>query len=81
MRTNELMLYKNMEYGEILKDITFLIDNYESEYYNKEHGSHETAFFNNTFQKQNDLIQCKLFRFLQRSIFYFLSITNLKQIK
>ena len=29
MRTNELMLYKNMEYGEILKDITFLIDNYE----------------------------------------------------
>ena len=26
MRTNELMLYKNMEYGEILKDITFLID-------------------------------------------------------
>ena len=36
MRTNELMLYKNMEYGEILKDITFLIDNYESEFYNKE---------------------------------------------
>ena len=29
MRTNELMLYKNMEYGEILKDITFLIDNYQ----------------------------------------------------
>ena len=25
-----------MEYGEILKDITFLIDNYESEFYNKE---------------------------------------------
>ena len=36
MRTNELMLYKNMEYGEILKDITFLIDHYESEYYNRE---------------------------------------------
>ena len=36
MRTNELMLYKNMEYGDILKDITFLIDNYESEFYNKE---------------------------------------------
>lgn len=36
MRTNELMLYKNIEYGEILKDITFLIDNYESEFYNKE---------------------------------------------
>ena len=31
MRTNELMLYKNMEYGEILKDITFLIDHYESD--------------------------------------------------
>ena len=25
-----------MEYGEILKDITFLIDHYESEYYNRE---------------------------------------------
>lgn len=36
MRTNELMLYKNMEYGEILKDMTFLIENSESEYYNKE---------------------------------------------
>ena len=36
MRTNELMLYKNMEYGEILKDITILIDNYETEFYNKE---------------------------------------------
>ena len=36
MLTNELMLYKNMEYGEILKDITFLIDHYESEYYNRE---------------------------------------------
>lgn len=36
MRTNELMLYKNMEYGEILRDMTFLIENSESEYYNKE---------------------------------------------
>ena len=36
MRTNELMLYKNMDYGEILKDMTFLIENSESEYYNKE---------------------------------------------
>lgn len=36
MRTNELMLYKNMEYGEILRDMTFLIENQESEYYNKE---------------------------------------------
>ncbi|HJD47160.1 MAG TPA: ATP-binding protein [Candidatus Mediterraneibacter norfolkensis] len=37
MRTNELMLYKNMEYGEILRDMTFLIENSESEYYNKEY--------------------------------------------
>ena len=29
MRTNELMLYKNMDYGEILKDMTFLIENSE----------------------------------------------------
>ena len=36
MRTNELMLYKNMEHGEILRDMTFLIENQESEYYNKE---------------------------------------------
>ena len=36
MGTNELMLYKNMDYGEILKDMTFLIENSESEYYNKE---------------------------------------------
>lgn len=36
MRTNELMLYKNMEYGDLLHDMTFLIDNCENEYYNKE---------------------------------------------
>lgn len=36
MRTNELMLYKNMEYGELLRDMTFLMENYENEYYNKE---------------------------------------------
>lgn len=36
MRTNELMLYKNMEYGELLLDMTFLIENYENEYYNRE---------------------------------------------
>lgn len=36
MRTNELMLYKNMDYGEILKDMTFLMENYQNEYYNKE---------------------------------------------
>ena len=36
MRTNELMLYKNMEFGDILKDMTFLMENYENDYYNKE---------------------------------------------
>ena len=36
MRTNELMLYKNMENGQILKDMTFLMENCESDYYNRE---------------------------------------------
>ncbi len=36
MRTNELMLYKNMDYGELLKDMTFLMENHGNEYYNKE---------------------------------------------
>lgn len=36
MRTNELMLYRNMEYGDILNDMTFLIENYQNEYYNVE---------------------------------------------
>lgn len=36
MRTNELMLYKNMGYGELLLDMTFLMENYNNEYYNKE---------------------------------------------
>lgn len=36
MRTNELMLYKNMEQGEILGNITFLMENYDNEYYNRE---------------------------------------------
>ncbi len=36
MRTNELMLYKNMEYGDILLDMTFLMENYDNEYYNEE---------------------------------------------
>ena len=36
MRTNELMLYKNMEYGEILQDMTFLMENFHNEYYNRE---------------------------------------------
>ena len=36
MRTNELMLYKSMEHGEILDNITFLMENYDNEYYNRE---------------------------------------------
>ncbi|MCI9441961.1 MAG: ATP-binding protein [Ruminococcus sp.] len=36
MRTNELMLYKNMEYGDILQDMTFLMENYDNEYYNED---------------------------------------------
>ena len=36
MRTNQLMLYKHMEHGELLKDISFLMENCENDYYNKE---------------------------------------------
>ncbi len=36
MRTNQLMLYKHMEHGELLKDITFIIENCGNDYYNKE---------------------------------------------
>lgn len=36
MRTNELMLYKHMEEGQILTDMTFLMENYDNDYYNTE---------------------------------------------
>lgn len=36
MRTNQLMLYKNFEYGKLLEDMTFLMENCQNEYYNKE---------------------------------------------
>ncbi len=36
MRTNELMLYKNMDYGNILEDMTFLMENHGSVRYDKE---------------------------------------------
>ena len=36
MRTNELMLYKNMDYGDLLKDMTFLMDNHGNDHYNRE---------------------------------------------
>ena len=35
MRVNELILYRGMEHEEILRDMTFLIENAENEYYNK----------------------------------------------
>lgn len=34
MRTNELILYKHMENGQILTDMTFLMENYRNDYYN-----------------------------------------------
>ena len=36
MRTNEFMLYRQMEDGRILSDMAFLMDNYKNEYYNRE---------------------------------------------
>lgn len=36
IRVNELILYKNIEENSILNDMTFLMENYENEYYNKE---------------------------------------------
>ncbi len=36
MRTNELILYKHMEEGKILQDMTFLMENYDNTYYNSE---------------------------------------------
>ncbi len=36
MRTDELMLYKHMEHEEVLMNMTFLMNNCQSEYYNKE---------------------------------------------
>ena len=36
MHTNELMIYRNMEYGRILQDMTFLMEHAGSDYYNPE---------------------------------------------
>ena len=36
MRTKELMIYKHMEDGQILTDMTFLMENYDNDYYNTE---------------------------------------------
>lgn len=36
MHVNELMLYRHMEQGDVLNDMTFLMDNCGSDYYNEE---------------------------------------------
>lgn len=36
MRIHELIIYKYMEQEQILQDMTFLMENYDNEYYNKE---------------------------------------------
>ena len=36
MRTHELIIYKNLEQEQILNDMTFLMENYDNEYYNQE---------------------------------------------
>ena len=36
MREQELILYRNFEEGELLKDMVWLMENYQNEYYNKE---------------------------------------------
>ena len=36
MRENELIVYKNFEDGELLQDMVWLMENYRSDYYNKE---------------------------------------------
>ncbi len=36
MRIHELIIYKNLEQEQILNDMTFLMENYDNEYYNKE---------------------------------------------
>ena len=36
MRTNELILYRSVEHEELLRNMTFLIENADNDYYNKE---------------------------------------------
>jgi len=36
LRTNQLMLYKNMEHEDLLQNMTFLMENCDNDYYNKE---------------------------------------------
>ena len=51
MRTNQLMLYKNMDHEGIVQDMTFLMENCENEYYNKED---LTGLF---FEVMNELLE------------------------
>ena len=45
MRTNELILYKDMEDGELLQDMTFLMENYNNEYYNEDDIEEPSVFY------------------------------------
>ena len=50
MRTNQLMLYKNMEHGKLLQDMTFLMENCENDYYNKRNHQDNLGVYNNNYQ-------------------------------
>lgn len=45
MRTRELIVYKNFEDGQLLDNITFLIEHYEDEFYNKNNENLKTLFY------------------------------------
>ena len=36
MREQELLLYRNFEEGDLLKDMVWLMENYQDEYFNEE---------------------------------------------
>ena len=45
MRTRELIVYKNFEDGQLLDNITFLIEHYEDEFYRKNNKNLKTLFY------------------------------------
>lgn len=45
MRTRELIVYKNFEDGQLLDNITFLIEHYEDEFYEKNNKNLKTLFY------------------------------------
>lgn len=45
MRTRELIVYKNFEDGQLLDNITFLIEHYEDEFYHKNNKNLKTLFY------------------------------------